>query len=832
MKYLVTTPETQERLPKLTNEPAWTIVHFFFNFRAAKGLVNTEEGMFRSILHQILNKLQLPTESLLRHGLDLDSVLETSHLHKTATMISKLLDTEGVKVLLFVDGLDECGSSLRLTVQSLKEIRAQTGLRLCLASRPEPQLQALLRGCIEVKMQDYNAAGIRAYISNAVDDIESSTGFAKTSTEQLFEKIISSAEGVFLYCHFATELVIERLVQGFTHEEIQEELRVLPKELSELYNRLFERIPLVCRAEVALLLHLIESAEHKVSLNMLYGAWLVANHLANPQNTAPKKIDLNQFRIRLLGLLGGIVEVKDSTPALSQPDPNEPLPRSDSWGSSNSLPVQDYRVLDEESEPEDEHEQYDKGLLVTSIYTTYDAVEVRLYHESVRAHIRDYDLVGQWASEDHIRLLPHRIWALIYSDVLIDASKRFGRRLWQPLEAIGESMIRNGKRASTTLQPNATSMGRAIFLSTMLHHVELMNVRLRPLFTADTFVKMLADAIRYIHAAVKQIDPEEETLLSKLSIALRSPLILCYDMLQDGPKPTRWRSHDTESWHKFNFRTIAQEGRFWRHDLSFAAAHRWEVYIKRHGFDLSRLDILEKDFLFECSMHHGVTSWYNSGTTLSAYHDRLLQYLLKIGPIENRHIALFLASQHYSELPDFMRRLLYDDGAISSDPDPIVSAGRHNWLLYRPYAGKHLLEVWAGLRGMLEPQLRTRLDFLVELGVDINEWRSRDGEHILHFVLDDCDKNQEYRAAILKLSILACYDANFFLLDANGKTAMQRARELCRNRKALNDLYLRQLAGVPGLFNSQIVVLPAELDSFGHILDELEADYRHEQREE
>lgn len=146
-------------------------------------------------------------------------------------------------------------------------------------------------------MQDYNDAGIEIYVKTALDEISVNLGLRMEFTDSLYTELITRAEGVFLFVHFAVEHIIEKIVQGCTEREILSELHLLLQELSKTYEGIFTRIAVACRPEVALILSLLDDARHNVSLDELYGAWLMANQSMGNTTLTASDVNIKQFRL-------------------------------------------------------------------------------------------------------------------------------------------------------------------------------------------------------------------------------------------------------------------------------------------------------------------------------------------------------------------------------------------------------------------------------------------------------------------------------------------------------------------------------------------------------
>lgn len=90
MKYIGSSLQTRHFLNSGSSQRATrTILHFFFDFRAAKTLANMQEGLYQSLLYQVMSALPLTRDMLQRYKLDVEHVLVSHLMDKAVTPLSK-----------------------------------------------------------------------------------------------------------------------------------------------------------------------------------------------------------------------------------------------------------------------------------------------------------------------------------------------------------------------------------------------------------------------------------------------------------------------------------------------------------------------------------------------------------------------------------------------------------------------------------------------------------------------------------------------------------------------------------------------------------------------
>lgn len=199
MKYLGESKPTSKRLPYEGQD--WAVVHFFFDYRAGKSTANDTLGMLKLFLRQLSMKLphiakRLEDQITLRDALARDCV--KTHMD----VIADLLAGPGVKVCAFIDGLDEYEGDLWDLCSTLESLRSRTGIKMCLASRPEPAFEATFSEYASTTMQDHNRGSIKVYTRSKVVKLVTSYPFVyDLFPEELLDLVVEKAQGVILWAH-------------------------------------------------------------------------------------------------------------------------------------------------------------------------------------------------------------------------------------------------------------------------------------------------------------------------------------------------------------------------------------------------------------------------------------------------------------------------------------------------------------------------------------------------------------------------------------------------------------------------------------------------------
>lgn len=383
MKHIAGSPETRRILLASQERPQhWHILHYFFDYRAGNTLPNTVNGLYRHLLLQIIEKCALSAETLPQHRVDLDSLTRLPDADSTIDLVVRMLVSEAIEVFVLVDGLDECSDNKRLVVQSIRSLCQRTRIRACIASRPEPSILTLLKGCPTIRVQEFNNQGVRQYVRASLSSIQ--TALVVQSMEpgeliaQIVEDLSRKACGVFIWAHFATGILADMLVRGCTLSEAKQELKELPQELKEMYDRILAQIPMSRRVEAALILHLVASypSTARLSLNIqqLFGAvnWLVHRYGLMTDYIVST---IEHFEARLEGIVGSFLRFSRREPRTTDP-----------------VNMPDHHRI--------------------------GVAKVYLLHETVSYHINSRSIVQAWLGDKLLSIYPDKIWLRLAADIV------------------------------------------------------------------------------------------------------------------------------------------------------------------------------------------------------------------------------------------------------------------------------------------------------------------------------------------------------------------------------------------------------------------------------
>lgn len=230
-------------LEKITSDTI--VISFFVHGRGSK-LQKTPLGLFRSVLHQLLerfpaavvdlvNFFKKKTETEGQHG-EKWEWQEKQLQNFLRNALAKVLMAK--PVVIFVDALDECGQDpaielidyFRLLLEDLPP--AQNRIRTIFSCRHYPILS--VDKALTIDLGDENYGDIKKYVWAQL--------LSDTHDDQIKELISNRANGVFLWAWLVVKRVRLMTLNAESQSAIKAKISSIPGDLRELYNALIQEL--------------------------------------------------------------------------------------------------------------------------------------------------------------------------------------------------------------------------------------------------------------------------------------------------------------------------------------------------------------------------------------------------------------------------------------------------------------------------------------------------------------------------------------------------------------------------------------------------------------
>lgn len=311
MRYLLEHDSVIKYLQEGTDLQPWTILGFFFDFRAGETLPNTFEGLLRSLLAQLVQQVPNLAEDVKASGVDkfeVEGALKWS-LSRLRLAFQRALTNYGTHVCLFIDALDEYEGNYQTLIDFFQEIDEQsqgysTRIKLCLASRPEPLILQNFRGSIGIRIEDHNSRDINEYSSQR---LRQAIQAWDEDVELLSREVSKNANGVFLWVRLAIDDLLEGLAEGETLAELYERLQDIPADLKNMFSHVMAKVKSKYRLEASIMLRLVCYAarpltveELRVAVSFALGTDIISTGPSDMNEIARFE---NRVRARSAGLL-------------------------------------------------------------------------------------------------------------------------------------------------------------------------------------------------------------------------------------------------------------------------------------------------------------------------------------------------------------------------------------------------------------------------------------------------------------------------------------------------------------------------------------------------
>ncbi|KAK1541509.1 hypothetical protein CPAR01_07498 [Colletotrichum paranaense] len=213
-------------------------ISFFFNARGEE-LEKSTLGMYRSLLHQLLEKM--PDLQVLLDINDGTQEFVVWDLEKTKTLFRSAVRKLGKRQLTcFIDALDECAESeVREMVELFEDLgqyAVQNDIRfyVCFSSRHYPYIDIQYGQKLILEDQIGHERDLAEYVRTS---LKAGTG---PKSDEVIAEILRKASGVFMWVVLVVDILNKEYRKGRLFA-VKSRLKEIPSELSELFRNILTR---------------------------------------------------------------------------------------------------------------------------------------------------------------------------------------------------------------------------------------------------------------------------------------------------------------------------------------------------------------------------------------------------------------------------------------------------------------------------------------------------------------------------------------------------------------------------------------------------------------
>ena len=239
MRYLVDSERTMNLLSSKSD--ATFLIHYFFH-----ELGESQEKSFGEFLHAIVHQLLIGLQDKNHAALSQLHELVRPHLRLILTskaalpenLLMEILQSfleeckETLRLCLFVDGLDECRGDHRMQLDFLTDLARSSvdkklSIKLCLASRVEPEISLRLSKEPTLAIHHFMEQDISSYVSAKLGQAwgriaRQSNDAPAFSDKGLIDHLVCKAEGVFLW----VTVVVSQLIVAIEEDADNSSMKV------------------------------------------------------------------------------------------------------------------------------------------------------------------------------------------------------------------------------------------------------------------------------------------------------------------------------------------------------------------------------------------------------------------------------------------------------------------------------------------------------------------------------------------------------------------------------------------------------------------------------
>ncbi|CAK7201154.1 hypothetical protein SEUCBS139899_003856 [Sporothrix eucalyptigena] len=257
MKFISKHPQTKELLTAWAGSSDKLSVACHFFWIAGTPIQKSWPGLLQSLLFDILRgrpnliAMVSPYRWAAAKAGRWQAAAEpwsVTELAATLHALATAADRVSLKICLFIDGLDEYDSNHDDFCDVLRDMARSRYIKLCLSSRPWPVFKRSFGGDGQESLDIHNLtqSDIRRF---GRDQLQAHPRWAAAVSDEarrakaeLVDRIVTQADGVFLWAFFVTQSLREALSRGYEIKDLSQRVGELPSDLDRLFRHMLETV--------------------------------------------------------------------------------------------------------------------------------------------------------------------------------------------------------------------------------------------------------------------------------------------------------------------------------------------------------------------------------------------------------------------------------------------------------------------------------------------------------------------------------------------------------------------------------------------------------------
>ncbi|KAL6363064.1 hypothetical protein LRP88_02466 [Fusarium phalaenopsidis] len=255
MKFISKHPRTKELLAAWAGSSDNLAVAAHFFWIAGTSIQKSWQGLLQSLLFDLLRghpsivSLVSPNRWAAAKAGQWHTTAEPWSVPELATALRALATADRVplKICFFIDGLDEYDSNHAELCEVLRDMAGSPHIKMCLSSRRWPVFERSFGGTGQsLDIHELTRGDIRKFVNDQLQaherwttEVSEEVGLEKA---ELVDRIVSQADGVFLWAFFVTWSLREGLSNGESIKSLNRRFGQLPSDLDQLFRHMLESV--------------------------------------------------------------------------------------------------------------------------------------------------------------------------------------------------------------------------------------------------------------------------------------------------------------------------------------------------------------------------------------------------------------------------------------------------------------------------------------------------------------------------------------------------------------------------------------------------------------